>query len=120
MHPDYMINAPSNRILRKAQLVAMLAKGEMASEKFVRTMEAASITGNVGIVMGQETVTPSLDSQLGRQFSAPKIASITEGFGLQIVRTVVEDQLRRVPTIEMCGNVLEATFVIPGAIARQA
>ena len=62
----------------------------------------------------------SLILQWREAVSAPKIASITEGFGLQIVRTVVEDQLRRVPTIEMCGNVLEATFVIPGAIARQA
>lgn len=68
MHPNYMINAPSNRILRKAQLVAMLAKGDMSSEKFSRTIEAVSITGSVGIVMGQETVTPTLNSQLGKQF----------------------------------------------------
>ena len=68
MHPNYIINAPSNRVLRKAQLVAMLAQGQMASERFARSIEAVSITGNVGIVMGEETVTPSTNSQLGRQF----------------------------------------------------
>lgn len=68
MHPNYMINAPSNRILRKAQLVAMLANGQMASEKFARKVEAVSITGNVGIVMGLETVSPARNSQLARQF----------------------------------------------------
>jgi hypothetical protein len=67
MHPDYIINAPSNRVLKKAQVVAMLAKGMMASEQFERTIEATSITGNVGIVMGRETVIPSANSQLGTQ-----------------------------------------------------
>ena len=70
MHPNYILNGPSNRVMRKEQLVAMLAKGEMASERFERTIEATSITGNVGIVMGRETVTPSANSQLGRQFGS--------------------------------------------------
>jgi hypothetical protein len=73
MHPNYILNGPSNRVMRKEQLVAMLAKGQMASEGFERTIEATSITGNIGIVMGRETVTPAADSQLGRQFGS-KIA----------------------------------------------
>ncbi len=68
MHPNYMVNAPSNRILRKEQLVGMLANGQMASESFERTIEATSITGNVGIVMGRESVIPAANSQLGKQF----------------------------------------------------
>lgn len=68
MHPDYIINAPSNRVLKKAQVVAMLARGQMASEQFDRTIEATSITGTVGIVMGHETVTPAAGSQLGTQY----------------------------------------------------
>lgn len=68
MHPDYMVNAPANRVMRKEQLVALLANGQMASENFLRVIEATSITGNVGIVMGRETVTPAADSTLGRQF----------------------------------------------------
>ncbi len=31
MHPDYILNAPSNRVMRKDQLVSMLAQGQMAS-----------------------------------------------------------------------------------------
>lgn len=68
MHPNYIINGPSNRVMRKEQLVTMLAKGQMASEAFERTIEATSITANVGVVMGRETVAPSANSQLGKQF----------------------------------------------------
>ncbi len=74
MHPNYIINAPSNRVMRKEQLVTMLAKGQMASESFERTIEATSITGNIGIVMGRETVIPAKDSQLGRQFGSKALA----------------------------------------------
>lgn len=74
MHPDYILNAPSNRVMRKEQLVSMLAQGQMASERFERTIEAASITGDVGIVMGRETVTPSPNSQLGKQFGNKALA----------------------------------------------
>lgn len=70
MHPNYIINAPSNRILRKEQLVSMLTNGQIASESFERTIEATSITGNVGIVIGRETVTPAANSQLGKQFGS--------------------------------------------------
>ena len=74
MHPNYILNGPSNRVMRKGQLVAMLATGQMASESFERTIEATTITGNVGIVMGRETVTPAADSQLGRQFGSKALA----------------------------------------------
>lgn len=74
MHPDYIINAPSNRVLRKEKLVAMLAEGQMASERFDRTIEATSITGDIGIVMGRETVTPAPNSQLGKQFGSKPLA----------------------------------------------
>jgi hypothetical protein len=64
MHQNYMINAPSNRILKKPALVDMLAKGKMASETFERLIEATAITGNIGIVMGEEIVTPGAGSEL--------------------------------------------------------
>ena len=66
MHPNYMINAPANRVLRKDQVVRMLANGEIASEAFQRAVEGTMITGAVGIVMGNETVTPARSSELGR------------------------------------------------------
>lgn len=64
MHDNYIINGPSNRVMRKPQLVDMLAHGAMASDRFERTIEGLQITGNVGVVMGRETVTPAAGSQL--------------------------------------------------------
>jgi hypothetical protein len=58
MHPNYMVNSPVNVIVRKDQLIKLLSEGKIASEAFERTIEATAITGNVGIVMGRETVRP--------------------------------------------------------------
>jgi Domain of unknown function (DUF4440) len=65
MHPNYILNGPSNRVMRKAALVAMLAQGAMGSDRFERVVEAVAITGNVGIVMGREVVHPTAKSELG-------------------------------------------------------
>lgn len=66
MHPNYMLNGPANAVKRKTELVAMLGRGDIASEKFERKVEGIAITGDVGIVMGSEVVTPSPTSNLGR------------------------------------------------------
>lgn len=65
MHPNYMINGPSNRVLHKDVLVDMLAHGKMGSDHFERVIEDLAITGNVGIVMGREVVHPIPTSELG-------------------------------------------------------
>jgi hypothetical protein len=70
MHDNYMINAPANRVLRKGDALAVMARGGNAAERFDRAIEGHQITGNVGIVMGREVVLPTTDSQLGRQFGA--------------------------------------------------
>ena len=70
MHPNYIINAPANRILRKSDVVKMLAQGKMASEHFERVIEGTAITGNIGIVMGSEIVQPSAGSELGGKFGS--------------------------------------------------
>ncbi len=74
MHQNYIINGPSNRVLRKPVLVEMLAQGRMSSERFERVIEAIAITGNVGIVMGRETVRPSSTSQLGETLGSTDLA----------------------------------------------
>jgi hypothetical protein len=66
MHPNYIINAPANRVLRKSQVVSMLDQGGMASDRFERVIEGTAITGRVGIVMGREIVKPAAGSELGR------------------------------------------------------
>ena len=68
MHDNYILNGPSNRVLRKAVLVDMLANGKMASDHFERTIEGTAITGNIGIVMGSEIVQPRAGSDLGEKF----------------------------------------------------
>jgi hypothetical protein len=70
MHQNYMLNAPTNRVLRKAVLVEMLSKGKMASERFERVIEGTAITGNIGVVMGSETVQPSAGSNLSEKFGS--------------------------------------------------
>ncbi len=65
MHPNYMINGPSNRVLHKEVLVDMLAQGKMGSDFFERVIEDLAITGKVGIVMGREVVHPTPTSELG-------------------------------------------------------
>ena len=70
MHPNYIINAPANRVLRKSQVVSMLAHGGMASERFERVIEGTAVTGNVGIVMGREIVKPAAGSELGKMHPA--------------------------------------------------
>jgi hypothetical protein len=65
MHPNYMVNSPVNRVVRKDQLIKLLSEGKIASESIERTIEATAITGNVGIVMGRETVIPKPNSELG-------------------------------------------------------
>ena len=66
MHPNYIINAPANVVRRKRELVAMLARGGMASESFERVIEGTALTGRVGIVMGREAVKPTATSNLGK------------------------------------------------------
>ena len=65
MHPNYMINGPSNRVLHKDVLVEMLAQGKMGNDLFERVIEDLAITGNVGVVMGREVVHPTPTSELG-------------------------------------------------------
>lgn len=67
MHENYIINGPANRVMRKDVVVGMLSRGGMASESFERSIEGSAITGNVGIVMGRELVTPAPGSQLGKK-----------------------------------------------------
>jgi hypothetical protein len=59
MHDHYIINAPANRVLRKADALAIMARGGNAAERFDRVIEGHQITGNIGIVMGREVVQPT-------------------------------------------------------------
>jgi hypothetical protein len=73
MHENYIINGPANRVMRKAEVVNMLAQGKIASDSFERTVEGIAITDRVGIVMGTEIVTPSAGSQLAKLYGGIKL-----------------------------------------------
>jgi len=64
-HPNYIVNSPVNQVVRKDQLIKLLSEGKIASEAIERTIEATAIRGNVGIVMGRETIKPKPNSELG-------------------------------------------------------
>lgn len=66
--PDFTVNAPNNRISSREQVLSRLASGEIASEQFERTIEHVLLHGDVGIVMGRETITPASGSISGRAF----------------------------------------------------
>lgn len=66
MHPNYILNGPANVIMRKPQVIEMLGQGQMARTGYERIIEGLQITGNVGVVMGRETVVPAASSQLGQ------------------------------------------------------
>ena len=74
MHQNYILNGPSNRVLRKTELVQMLGQGRMRSERFERTIEGVAITGNIGIVMGSEIVRPNVSSELGERHGSADLS----------------------------------------------
>jgi hypothetical protein len=70
LHPALRVNAPSNHILTREQLLAMVGRGDIAAESFERVAEQVTITGELGVVMGHETFTPVASSELGRLYGA--------------------------------------------------
>lgn len=64
------INAPTNRVLTREQFLAMMRSGQIGAEAFERTIESVSVSGDTGVVMGNEVFTPTSRSELGRTFGA--------------------------------------------------
>lgn len=67
-HPSLRVNAPSNRILTREDLIGMVGSGEIRNDVFERTPEAVVITGDVGVVMGREVVFPGAGSEQARMY----------------------------------------------------
>ncbi len=67
-HPNLRVNAPNNRILTRDDLVRMVGSGEIRNEVFERVPEEVIVTGDVGVVMGRETVYPGADSEQARMY----------------------------------------------------
>ena len=67
-HPNLRVNAPSNHILTREDLARMVGSGEIRNEVFERVPEMVTITGDVGVVMGHETVLPGAASEQARMY----------------------------------------------------
>lgn len=72
-HPNLRINAPDNRVLTGAQLLAAMGSGEIAAERFERVPEVVTLSGSIGVVMGHETFVPVATSALGRLYGAREL-----------------------------------------------
>lgn len=68
--PGLTINAPTGRVLTRAQFLAMMRDGRIGAEDFDRTIESVTVDGDVGVVMGREVFTPTPQSELGRTYGA--------------------------------------------------
>ena len=72
LHPSFIINGPNNRCGARDQIVR-LSEGAFAHGKCQRRIERTAITGNVGILMGDEMVTPANRSLLAEWFGTKPI-----------------------------------------------
>lgn len=66
MHSGYRVNAPTNRVMSRDEILSMFDKGIITAEPVQRTVEAAVVNGSTGIVMGRETLVPATGSPLAK------------------------------------------------------
>ena len=69
-HPDLRINAPTNRVVVHDAFFALMRSGAIGAETFIRTPEDVLVTGNIGSVMGRETVALTPGSDLARLYGS--------------------------------------------------
>ena len=69
-HRDLLINSPNGQVLTRDAFLTRIANGEIGAEAFTRDPEEVRITGDVAMVMGRETFTPTAQSELGRRYGA--------------------------------------------------
>ena len=67
-HRNLRVNAPNNRVLTREDLIRMVGSGEIRNEMFERVPETVVVTGNIGVVMGHETVFPGAASEQARMY----------------------------------------------------
>ena|SRR5438270_7604926 len=67
LHPNFIINAPHNLCAARDQILS-ISQAAFAQKDCETQIEKSSITGNVGILMGNEVVTPAEGSLLAAWF----------------------------------------------------
>ena len=69
--PDFHVNSPEGDVGTRERMLGRFSKRQVGHDAFNRIVESATITGNVGVVMGREVVIPSADSIAGQRRHAP-------------------------------------------------
>ena len=57
--PNFVVNAPTNKITTLQDLKMLIQKGEVDMEVFERVTEKVTFTENIAIAMGNETLHPA-------------------------------------------------------------
>jgi ketosteroid isomerase-like protein len=57
--PDFVVNAPTNKVTTLQQLKLLMQKGEVDMEVFERVAEKVTFNNNIAIAMGNETLHPT-------------------------------------------------------------
>jgi ketosteroid isomerase-like protein len=57
--PNFVVNAPTNRVTTLQDLKLLIRKGEVDMEDFERVTEKITFTNNIAIAMGHETLRPT-------------------------------------------------------------
>jgi Domain of unknown function (DUF4440) len=68
LHPDFMINGPTNRCGRREQVIDAFKSGALQHDQYERVIECTDIVGNIGIIMGAEMVAAADGSPLAAAF----------------------------------------------------
>ena len=68
MHSQYRVNAPTNRVMTREDILAMFEECIITAEPVERVVEAAFVGGTTGLVMGRERLVPPPGSALARAF----------------------------------------------------
>ena len=57
--PNFVVNAPTNRITTLKELMQLMKQGAVDMEKFERITERVTFINNIAIAMGNETLHPT-------------------------------------------------------------
>lgn len=57
--PDFVVNAPTNKVTTLQDLKNLIRKVEVEMESFERVTEKITFTGDIAIAMGHETLNPT-------------------------------------------------------------
>ena len=64
--PNFIVNSPGNRVINRDQVFAAIRSGELKYTDLKTTVERMEVTGDIAIVMGQESYKPDFGPEKGK------------------------------------------------------